>query len=242
MPGTATDVALDLDVLAALLRADGHEVQGDLVADRVGRGQSNLTYLVRDEHDARWIVRRPPRGELLASAHDVLREHRILAALSDTDVPVPQVLGRYVDGALAEETLRQVIAAAGDGPVVVHCCAAGVPFGLLRRAGAAAVSFDAGLLTERDDEAIGEAVEGGLALFAGVVPATGVTPAALSDPAGTVRGVRTLWRRLGLSLERLADTVAITPACGLAGASPAYARAALGHCVRAARSLADDPE
>lgn len=116
MPGTATDVALDLDVLAALLRADGYEVQGGLVADRVGRGQSNLTYLVRDERGARWIVRRPPRGELLASAHDVLREHRILAALSDTDVPVPQVLGRYVDDALAETPV--VVMEHVDGLVV----------------------------------------------------------------------------------------------------------------------------
>lgn len=203
------------------------------------------------------------RRDLAASLAEGLRAHvaevrrrvpgaTVVLQLDEPSLPavlrgrVPTASGyrahAAVDGALAEETLRQVIAAAGDGPVVVHCCAAGVPFGLLRRAGAAAVSFDAGLLTERDDEAIGEAVEGGLALFAGVVPATGVTPAALSDPAGTVRGVRTLWRRLGLSPERLADTVAITPACGLAGASPAYARAALGHCVRAARSLADDPE
>jgi methionine synthase II (cobalamin-independent) len=55
-------------------------------------------------------------------------------------------------------------------------------------------------------------------------------------------GVRTLWRRLGLSPGLLAETVTVTPACGLAGASPEYARRALAHCARAARSLADDPE
>ncbi|KOG64478.1 methionine synthase, partial [Streptomyces varsoviensis] len=132
-----------------------------------------------------------------------------------------------------------VVAAAGGAPVVVHSCAPGVPFGLLRRAGAAGVSFDFSLLTEREEEAIGEAVEGGTALFAGVVPGT---DGPLSDPAGSVMGVRTLWRRLGLAPGTLAESVVVTPACGLAGASPAYARTALAHCVKAARSLADNPE
>lgn len=143
-----------------------------------------------------------------------------------------------VDRAVVEGALRDVMAAAG-GPVVVHSCAPDVPFALIRRAGAAGVSFDASLLTERDDEQIGEAVEGGTTLFAGVVPGTD-TP--LSDPAGSVMGVRTLWRRLGLSPGTLAESVVVTPSCGLAGASPAYARAVQAHCVRAARSLADNPE
>lgn len=68
---------------------------------------------------------------------------------------------RAVDRQHVEATLRQVVGVHGDGPVVVHSCAPDVPFALLRRAGAAAVSFDFSLLTERDDDAIGEAVEGG---------------------------------------------------------------------------------
>ncbi|MFF0447197.1 methionine synthase [Streptomyces sp. NPDC004609] len=143
---------------------------------------------------------------------------------------------RAVDRQHIEATLREVVA--GER-VVVHSCAPDVPFALLRRAGAAAISFDFGLLTERDEESIGEAVEGGTTLFAGVVPATDT---ALSDPAGSVMGVRMLWRRLGLNPGTLSESVVITPDCGLAGASPAYARAALAHCVRAARSLADNPE
>ncbi|WP_405805897.1 methionine synthase [Streptomyces sp. NBC_00210] len=145
---------------------------------------------------------------------------------------------RAVDRQIVEGTLRDVIGVSED-PVVVHSCAPDVPFALLRRAGAAGVSFDFGLLTERDDEQIGEAVEGGTKLFAGVVPSA---DAPLSDPAGSVMGVRTLWRRLGLNPGTLTESVVITPSCGLAGASPAYARAALAHCVRAARSLADNPE
>ncbi|MEU5159800.1 methionine synthase [Streptomyces sp. NPDC020875] len=143
---------------------------------------------------------------------------------------------RAVDRQLVEAALRDVI---GDETAVVHSCAPDVPVALLRRAGAAAVSLDFGLLTERDEEAIGEAVEAGTTLFAGVVPSTDTE---LSDPAGSVMGVRTLWRRLGLDPGTLSRSVVITPTCGLAGASPAYARAALAHCVRAARSLAEHPE
>ncbi|MDG9723951.1 methionine synthase [Streptomyces sp. DH41] len=146
---------------------------------------------------------------------------------------------RAVDRQVVEAALRDVAGVHGDGPVVVHSCAPDVPFALLRRAGVAGVSFDFSLLTERDDDVIGEAVEGGTRLFAGVVPGT---DAALSDPAGSVMGVRTLWRRLGLHPGLLAEAVTVTPACGLAGASPEYARRALAHCARAARSLADNPE
>jgi hypothetical protein len=146
---------------------------------------------------------------------------------------------RAMDRQVVEGMLRDVVGVHRDGPAVVHSCAPDVPFALLRRAGAAAISFDFSLLTERDDDAIGEAVEGGTRLFAGVVPGT---DGPLSDPAGSVMGVRTLWRRLGLHPGLLTEAVTVTPACGLAGASPAYAREALAHCVRAARSLADNPE
>jgi methionine synthase II (cobalamin-independent) len=144
-----------------------------------------------------------------------------------------------VDRQVVEDALRRVAGGVGADACVVHSCAPDVPFALLRRAGADAVSFDFGMLTERDDEVLGEAVEGGTVLFAGVVPGT---DGPLSDPAGSVMGVRTLWRRLGLHPGLLAESVVLTPSCGLAGASPAYARKALAHVVRAARSLADHLE
>ncbi|MEU8459969.1 methionine synthase [Streptomyces sp. NPDC029003] len=145
---------------------------------------------------------------------------------------------RAVDRQVVESALRELFAV-HDGEVIVHSCAPEVPFALLRRAGATGVSFDFSLLTEREDDAIGEAVEGGTKLFAGVVPGV---DGPLSDPGGSVMGVRKLWRRLGLSPGALAESVVVTPSCGLAGASPAYARAVQAHCVRAARSLADNPE
>lgn len=149
---------------------------------------------------------------------------------------------RAVDRAVAETALREVAGAAGDGAVVVHCCASSVPIGLLRRAGATGISLPATVITESDHEVVGEAVESGMALFLGVVPGADPGAGELSDPPSSVTGVRALWRRLGLVPGSLPESVVITPVCGLAGASPGYARTALAHCVRAARSLVDNPE
>lgn len=59
---------------------------------RLGDGKSNLTYLATDSAGSRWVLRRPPLGNLLPSAHDVAREHRILSRLIDTPVPIPRPL------------------------------------------------------------------------------------------------------------------------------------------------------
>ncbi|WP_231591166.1 methionine synthase [Saccharothrix sp. ST-888] len=145
---------------------------------------------------------------------------------------------RAVDRQVAEEQLRDLVRAL-DVPVVVHSCAPQVPIPLLRRAGVAGVSLDFSLLTEREDEDLGEAVEAGTVILAGVVPST---DEGLSDPAGSVQGVRRLWRRLGFAPELLGRRVLVTPTCGLAGASPSYARRALSLSVKAAQSLVDNPE
>src|SRR4051794_28935644 len=64
-------------------------VTGPLEARLIPGGKSNLTYEVGDGQDA-WILRRPPLGHVLATAHDMAREHRVMKALRDTDVPVPR--------------------------------------------------------------------------------------------------------------------------------------------------------
>jgi aminoglycoside phosphotransferase (APT) family kinase protein len=64
-----------------------------LAFERIAGGRSNLTYGVADAAGNRWALRRPPLGRRLVSAHDMAREHRILAALAPTEVPVPPVVG-----------------------------------------------------------------------------------------------------------------------------------------------------
>ena len=68
-----------------------------LTFERISGGRSNLTYGVNDAGGHRWALRRPPLGKRLASAHDMAREHRIIAALQSTDVPVPPVAGLCED-------------------------------------------------------------------------------------------------------------------------------------------------
>ncbi len=59
----------------------------------IAGGHSNLTYAVTGANGKRYVLRRPPLGHVLASAHDMGREHRIIAGLADTDVPVPPARG-----------------------------------------------------------------------------------------------------------------------------------------------------
>ncbi len=72
---------------------------GALEAERIGDGHSNITFLVR-RGDARAVLRRPPRPPLPPSAHDVLREARLLSALAPTAVRVPRVLATCADESL----------------------------------------------------------------------------------------------------------------------------------------------
>lgn len=95
-------VELDLPSLARWIRDAGEPVTGSLRGARVGQGQSNLTYRIDDEAGRSWIARRPPLGHLLASAHDVAREHRIISALQATGVSVPATLGVCEDSAVAD--------------------------------------------------------------------------------------------------------------------------------------------
>ncbi|MET8539838.1 phosphotransferase family protein [Kitasatospora sp. NPDC004799] len=66
-------------------------VRGPLRADLIEGGRSNLTYVLGDGA-SRWVLRRPPLGHVLATAHDMGREYRVMTALRDTGVPVPRTL------------------------------------------------------------------------------------------------------------------------------------------------------
>ncbi|GGK70840.1 hypothetical protein GCM10007964_12020 [Sphaerisporangium melleum] len=154
-------------------------------------------------------------------------------------VPTASGFGRLaaVEAPLAADRLGAVLPA--ETFTIVHCCAPDVPIEALRTAGARAISLDASLLRRRDEDRIGEALEAGVALFLGVVPGT---DARLPDIGVIAKPALELWGRLGFTPSRLAEQVVLTPRCGLAGASPSYARAALARCREAARVLREDPE
>ena len=166
-----------------------------------------------------------------------------LPAVLVGDVPTASGFGalRAVEEQLVRSGLAEVLeAATGAGAVqtVVHCCAPHPPVTLFREAGAGAVSFDLALRSAADDELLGSSVEAGVGLWLGVVPAGSADdPAVLGDLGDTVRSVRGLWSRLGFAAELLPGAVVLTPACGLAGTTPAYAGPrSVGSAKRPARS------
>ncbi|MEV4670831.1 phosphotransferase family protein [Actinomadura sp. NPDC049382] len=122
-------LGLDAGEVTAWIASLGIEFHGALRFDRIGLGQSNLTFAVDDERGRRWVLRRPPLGRLLPTAHDVVREARVLAALEGTDVPVPRVHGVRLDGD-APLVLMEFV----DGIVLDRPEAAGAVPPLRRRA------------------------------------------------------------------------------------------------------------
>jgi aminoglycoside phosphotransferase (APT) family kinase protein len=68
-----------------------------LAYEVIAGGRSNLTYRVSDAEGRKWVLRRPPLHSVLASAHDVGREHRLMHALQDSAVPVPPLVGLESD-------------------------------------------------------------------------------------------------------------------------------------------------
>jgi aminoglycoside phosphotransferase (APT) family kinase protein len=88
---------LQREGLEAWFAASAAECEPPLEFERIAGGLSNLTYRVQDAAGRRWALRRPPLGKRLGSAHDMGREHRVVAALGPTAVPVPPLLGLCED-------------------------------------------------------------------------------------------------------------------------------------------------
>jgi methionine synthase II (cobalamin-independent) len=194
---------------------------GKLVADHGARREvaeslaEGLTTHVAD------VRRRFGRAEQIVVQVD---EPSITAVLGG-GIPTASGFGRHrtVQPPEADSLLRRVVdavTAAGARPVV-HSCAADVPLALLAGAGFTAVSFDVGLA--EPDDSWSEAFESGTDLWPGVVPSTDadVTDAELG------RRVERFFGRLGFDEDVYAARTVVTPTCGLAGASPAWARHAL---------------
>lgn len=100
--------------VADWLTSLGQKVDEEPAISRIGLGYSNLTFMVSVDDGRRWVLRRPPFGITLASAHNVLREARIMHALQGTRAPVPAILGvrqeeaswvlmEHIDGTVVDE-------------------------------------------------------------------------------------------------------------------------------------------
>jgi methionine synthase II (cobalamin-independent) len=178
-----------------------------------------------------------------------------LPAVVDGAVPTPSGLSRVraVEEEVLRDRLREVLTAT-RAYTVVHCCAPGYPFGIITGAGANAVSFDMSLLKASDYDQLAEIVEAGTGVLAGAVSPLGQQPDARGaegaadgrretkervrrTPTDTAKSVGELWRKMSQPPDRCAEQVVVTPACGLAGASPDRARAALRWCREAATIL-----
>ena len=91
---------IDAEPLTEWLEANVPGLRPPLRFELITGGHSNLTFRVIDARDRRCVLRRPPLGAVIATAHDMAREHRIIAALADTDVPVPPALALCEDAAV----------------------------------------------------------------------------------------------------------------------------------------------
>ncbi len=204
------------------LAAHVERARGDkLVADHGARRElaeslaAGLTTHVAD------VRRRFPRAEQVVVQVD---EPSITAVLGG-GIPTASGFGRHrvvqppeADGLLS--TVTDAIVAAGARPVV-HSCAADIPVSLLAGAGFTAISLDLGLADP--DDTWSELFEAGTDLWPGAVPSL---DAEVTD-SDVRKRVEAFFDRLGFDEDAYGHRTVVTPTCGLAGASPAWARRAL---------------
>ncbi|OAN40128.1 methionine synthase [Mycolicibacterium iranicum] len=136
--------------------------------------------------------------------------------------------------------LLDVCAGAVGGEVALHSCAPGLPWKVLQRSVISAVSVDVDTLTVADLDGVGEFVDSGRTVLLGAVPtaASGPKP----TPQQIAASVAGITDRLGFARAVLRDRVGVTPACGLAEATEAWARTAIDLAQKAVDGMAEDPD
>ena len=153
-----------------------------------------------------------------------------LATVLAGKVPTASGWGRHrtVHPPEASDTLGWVLSTITDAGAEpwVHSCASGTPLGLLRGAGAHGLSVDLAMTTAADHDVLAEALEAGETVVLGVVPA--LDPTSGPDEKQVVESVLRWLDMVGLDPATIGGTLAISPTCGLAGASDAWTRRALG--------------
>jgi methionine synthase II (cobalamin-independent) len=144
-----------------------------------------------------------------------------------------------IDETLAT-TLLDTCAAAAGAEVSVHSCATALPWKVLQHSNIAAVSVDVATLETADLDAVAEFVDSGRAIVLGVVSAS--TPARRPSAEEVAAAVVAVTDRFGFGRAALRDRIGVTPSCGLAAATPQWARTAIGLARQAAEAFADDPD
>jgi methionine synthase II (cobalamin-independent) len=169
------------------------------------------------------VAKRVPQARVIVQI-----DEPALSAIANGEIPTASGISRIpaIDQVTIIDRLGLVIANT-TGYTVVHCCATGVRFEIMRAAGANAVAFDLSRLRRGEEDTVAELAEAGMGLFVGVGPQ--------GTPKETAERVTRLWQRMGSRPE--AEQTVITPPCGLADDAPDQAAQTLKHCREAAAIL-----
>jgi methionine synthase II (cobalamin-independent) len=138
----------------------------------------------------------------------------------------------------AVDLLDECVAA--TGAAAVHCCAADVPWKVLRDSTIEAALVDVSALDPDSLDGLAEFIDSGRTLMLGIVP--NATPAQAMSVEQLAQKAAMLTDRLGFARSVLAERIGITPACGLAGATSEWARAAVELAQKAADAIAEDAD
>ncbi len=175
----------------------------------------------------------------LASSIILQVDEPALVSVIEGSIGTASGLSRYapIGTQTAGNVLSQLLQAIAEVRAlpVVHCCADNPPIDLIMSAGAGGISVD--FSRSLNPEQLGTAWEGKSLILAGVVPSTG--RGRLSDTSASAP-IRQMARQLGLNDPRHMGMMVVTPACGLAAATPTWVRTAYGACRAAARILGGD--
>ncbi|AWV48191.1 hypothetical protein JK2ML_1706 [Mycobacterium leprae Kyoto-2] len=167
------------------------------------------------------------------------------------EVSLPAALGGLLTGVTAfspvaplDETLAATLfdscVATVGADVLLHSCAAELPWNFLQRSAIRAVSVDVNVLRTGDLDGIAAFVESGRTVVLGVVPAT--APQRLPSVEQVAAAVVGVTDRLGFGRSALRDRIGVSPACGLAGATPHWACTAIELARKTAEAFAQDPD
>ena len=251
-------LAQDLDVLEELATGAGLDQRESVFKIQVA-GPWTLAATVERPRGDRLLADHGARRELAQALAEGVRTHvrdvrrrlpgvdrlivqvdePALDAVLNARIPTASGYGRHrsVDLPEASQALEWVLAAiAAEGAEPwVHSCAAATPLDLIRGAGVRGLAVDFARLAAKDHDRLAEALEAGETVALGVVPSLD-PEATISDKQVTEQVLRWL-DMVGLDPHEV--SLAVTPACGLAGASPDWSRRAMALARTSATSLGD---